>query len=246
MTDAHDQPDPAGDDDGRPRRGGEPVSPAVAMGGRQGERRWPMAAAVVSVGVLQELVPADFRVLPRFVYPIFLLCFLGVLIIGDPGRIDRQRRWLRVTTLLMTGLITVVTAVSAVRLVVGILTNATFSTASQLLIIGGCVSLTNVIAFALWYWDLDAGGAAARAAGSTPIGPAFFFPEMRLPEFVGASWYPKFADYLVLSFNTALAFSPTDVSAIRVWAKLMMIFESLVSLALAALVIARAINILGS
>ena len=69
---------------------------------------------------------------------------------------------------------------------------------------------------------------------------------MRLPELVGASWYPKFADYLVLSFNTALAFSPTDVSAIRVWAKLMMIFESLVSLALAALVIARAINILGS
>ena len=39
--------------------------------GRQGERRWPMAAAVVSVGVLQELVPDDFRVLPRFVYPIF-------------------------------------------------------------------------------------------------------------------------------------------------------------------------------
>ena len=103
-----------------------------------------------------------------------------------------------------------------------------------------------MIAFALWYWDLDAGGAAARAAGSTRIGPAFFFPEMRLPEFVGASWYPKFADYLVLSFNTALAFSPTDVSAIRVWAKLMMIFESLVSLTLAALVIARAINILGS
>jgi hypothetical protein len=93
-----------------------------------------MAAAVVSVGVLQELVPADFRVLPRFVYPIFLLCFLDVLIIGDPGRIDRQRRWLRVTTSLMTGLITVVTAVSSVRLVVGILTNATFSSASQLLI----------------------------------------------------------------------------------------------------------------
>src|SRR5664279_3479435 len=228
VTDAHDRPEPTGDDDGRPRRRGEPVPPAVAAIGRQGERRWPMALAVVSVGVLQELVPADFRVLPRFVYPVFLLCFLGVLILGDPGRIDRQRRWLRVTTLLMTG----------------ILTNATFSTASQLLIIGGCIWLTNVIAFALWYWDLDAGGAAARAAGSTQIGPAFIFPEMHLPEFVPASWYPTFADYLVLSFNTALAFSPTDVSAIRVWAKLMMIFESIVSLALAALVIARAINIL--
>lgn len=205
-----------------------------------------MAAAVVAVAVLHELVPADFRILPAFVYPVFLFCFLAVLIIGDPGRIDRERRWLRVTTFLMIGLITLVTAVSAVRLVVGILTNAAFDTAGQLLLIGACISLTNVIAFALWYWDLDAGGAAARAAGSTRIGPAFLFPEMKLPEYVGTAWYPQFADYLVLSFNTALAFSPTDISAIRTWAKLMMICESLVSLSLAALVIARAINILGT
>ena len=59
----------------------------------------------------------------------FLLCFLGVLIIGDPGRIDRQRRWLRVTTLLMFGLITLATASAAVRLVDGILTDARFTAA---------------------------------------------------------------------------------------------------------------------
>ena len=96
----------------------------------------------------------------------------------------------------------------------------------------------------MMYWDLDGGGAAARAAGSHTTGPAFVFPEMTMPKYVPVSWYPTFADYLALSFNTALAFSPTDVSAVRVWAKLMMIFESIVSLALAALVIARAINIL--
>jgi uncharacterized membrane protein len=199
---------------------------------------------VLSVGVLDELVPADFRVLPAFVYPVLLTCFLLVLIIGDPGRIDRQRRWLRVTTLLMLAQITVATTIAAIRLVIGILTHATFSTASELLITGGCVWLTNVITFALWYWDLDGGGAAARAAASTPADPAFIFPEMTMPEFVPQSWYPKFADYFVLAFNTALAFSPTDVSAIRVWAKLMMLFESVVSLALATLVVARAINIL--
>jgi hypothetical protein len=203
-----------------------------------------MAAAVLSVGVLDELVPADFRVLPAFVYPVLLTCFLLVLIIGDPGRIDRQRRWLRVTTLLMLAQITVATTIAAIRLVIGILTHATFSTASELLITGGCVWLTNVITFALWYWDLDGGGAAARAAASTPADPAFIFPEMTMPEFVPQSWYPKFADYFVLAFNTALAFSPTDVSAIRVWAKLMMLFESVVSLALATLVVARAISIL--
>jgi hypothetical protein len=203
-----------------------------------------MATAVLSVALLQELIPEDFRIMPRFVYPTVLGCFLAVLVIGDPGRIDRERRWLRVTTFLMFGLITLVTATSALRLVAGIFTDATFATASQLLIIGGCIWLTNAIAFALWYWDLDAGGAAARADASHPAAPAFVFPEMTMPQYVPDSWYPTFADYLALSFNTALAFSPTDVSAVRVWAKLMMIFQSMVSLALAALVIARAINIL--
>jgi hypothetical protein len=40
------------------------------------------------------------------------------------------------------------------------------------------------------------------------------------------------------------AFSPTDVSAIKRWAKLLMITEAVVSLGIGALVIARAINIL--
>ncbi len=127
-----------------------------------------MAAAVVSVGFLQEFVPDDFRVLPRFVYPVLLLGFLAVLVLGDPGRIDRQRRWLRVTTLLMFGLITLATAWAATRLVDGILTDARFTAADELLLIGGCIWLINVIAFALWYWDLDGGGAAARAAQSHP------------------------------------------------------------------------------
>jgi hypothetical protein len=55
---------------------------------------------------------------------------------------------------------------------------------------------------------------------------------------------PQFVDYLSLAFWTAMAFSPTDISAIRPWAKLLMMLEAAGSLALAALVIARAINIL--
>jgi hypothetical protein len=37
--------------------------------------------------------------------------------------------------------------------------------------------LSNVIVFGLWYWDLDRGGAAARARGPDRP-PAFVFPEM--------------------------------------------------------------------
>ncbi len=100
-----------------------------------------------------------------------------------------------------------------------------------------------MIAFGLWYWDLDRGGAAARAHHPR-TGPAFVFPEMLHTPYVPAVWMPRFVDYLSLAFWTATAFSPTDTSAIKPWAKLLMIAEACVSLGLGALVIARAVNIL--
>jgi hypothetical protein len=63
-------------------------------------------------------------------------------------------------------------------------------------------------------------------------------------EYVGPGWYPKFLDYLSLSFANAMAFSPTDVSAIKPWAKLMMMAEEVISLLVAILVVSRAVNIL--
>lgn len=214
-----------------------------SIGGRA-ERRWPMVAAALAAGILHQLLPETFRLSPHWVYPAFLVAFLAVLIAGDPGRIDRDRRWLRVTTGLMIALTTTVNAVSAARLVAKILEGRSFESAQQLFATGALVWLINVITFALWFWDLDGGGAAARAAKPTTTNPAFVFPEMTLPEMTTPDWFPQFADYLALSFNTATAFGPTDVSAIKRWAKLMMIGESLISLTLATLVVARAVNIL--
>ena len=86
-------------------------------------------------------------------------------------------------------------------------------------------------------------GAAARALG-TGTAPAFVFPEMSNPELVRDGWYPSFVDYLHHSFSTAMAFSPTDVSAIKPWAKLMMMAEETISVVVGILVVARAVNIL--
>jgi hypothetical protein len=167
-----------------------------------------------------------------------------VLIVGDPGRIDRQARWLRIMTASLIGLITIVNGGSSIRLAIGIFQGEAFANdARNLLAAGSIIWLTNVIAFGLWYWDLDRGGAAARAMGST-ITPAFVFPEMSNPEHVREEWYPAFVDYLHLSFNTAMAFSPTDVSAIKPWAKLMMMAEEAISLIVAVLVVGRAVGIL--
>jgi len=202
-----------------------------------------MASAVLVVAVTHALLPASFRLAPGWSFQLLLAVFLAVLVVGDPGRIDRPRLWLHVVTEVMIAFIAAVNTVSALRLVDDILGRSPFS-ARQLLLIGGVVWLTNVIVFALWFWDLDGGGAAERAVRSSPARLAFIFPEMAHPDRVGAEWSPQFVDYLTMSFNTATAFSPTDVSAIRPWAKLLSMLEAAVSLVVALLVIARAVNIL--
>ncbi len=205
-----------------------------------------MALAVLAAGALRAALPPQLRNGDaRWAFIVVLVTLLAILVIGDPGRIDRDSTWLRVMTGTLIGVISAVNAAAAARLVVGIIDAAKFSTdANVLLASGGAIWLSNVIAFGLWYWDLDRGGAAARARGSGHQ-PAFVFPEMTNPGYVRPGWYPKFLDYLHLSFTTATAFSPTDVSAIKPWAKLTMMAEEAISLLVAILVVSRAVNILG-
>ena len=217
-----------------------------------GEARWPMALAVLAVGFLHAVLPAELRTLPpelggdsRWVYGLVVLVLLGALIIGDPGRIDRQKTWLRVLTISLIALISADNAIEAVRLLVSISSARPFTEdANKLLVAGGAIWLSNVIAFGLWYWALDRGGPAARAHQNPAFSPAFVFPEMLNSQYVTVDWYPKFVDYLHTSFTTATAFSPTDVSAIKPWAKLTMMLEESISLIVAILVIARAVNIM--
>jgi hypothetical protein len=182
---------------------------------------------------------------PAWVVPAVLLGLLAALIIGDPGRIDRQKTWLRIVTGAVIAFVTVTNLLAAVHLVGDIITNNKLfsSNATGLLATGGVIWATNVIAFGLWYWDLDRGDAAARAH-HPQANPAFVFPEMLHTDYVPSTWVPEFPDYLSLAFWTATAFSPTDISAIERWAKLLKMIEAVVSLGIGALVIARAINIL--
>jgi len=204
-----------------------------------------MALAVLAAGGLRAALPPQLRSGDaRWAFIVVIVVLLAILVIGDPGRIDRDSTWLRVLTGSLIGLISAVNAAAAVRLVAGIIGAVKFSNdANVLLASGGAIWLSNVIAFGLWYWDLDRGGAAARARGSGPP-PAFVFPEMDNVQYVGPGWSPKFLDYFHLSFTTAMAFSPTDVSAIKPWAKLMMMAEEAISLVVAILVVSRAVNIL--
>lgn len=204
-----------------------------------------MAAGIIATGALRFMLPVQLRNdISSWAILVLQVVLLAALIIGDPGRIDRQRPWLRILTSVIISIITLVNATAAFRLTVAIIDTKPFTqNAKVLLASGAAVWVTNVIVFGLWFWDLDQGGAAARLKGTGPS-PALLFPEMINAERVGPGWRPSFVDYLYFSFSTATAFSTTDVSPLKKWAKLVLMVEAAISLVVGILVVARAVNIL--
>jgi len=129
------------------------------------------------------------------------------------------------------------------RLVIGLVNGTEGKSAGSLLITGGMIWLTNVIVFALWYWEFDRGGPASRANADRTY-PDFQFVQMATPQLAPPDWEPAFADYLYLAFTNAAAFSPTDVMPMSRWAKMGMTLQAAISIVTVALVVARAVNIL--
>jgi len=209
------------------------------------ERRWPMATAVLVATVLFVVVPHRGRVPGWWVGPVLQLVLLGLLIAQDPGRIDRRSPTLHRLMVALLAIMTLGTVLSVTILAVDVLAGVADVTATALLGRGAAIWVENVIVFSLWYWQFDRGGPAERAA-DMPVPPSFAFPENATPELAPAGWRPTYPDYLYLSFTNATAFSPTDTLPLTRWAKLAMMFQSAVSLITVALVVARAVNVLGS
>jgi len=209
-----------------------------------GERRLPVTLTVVAAIVLQFLLPATFtEPLPPWLMPSLEVALLIGLTIADPDRIERQGPAIRAASIVLIALITAANAVSAVLLIRAILESRAGSSAGPLFATGASIWATNVIAFALWYWEFDRGGPVHRAHG-TRLHPDLMFPQMVSPQLAPPDWEPQFVDYLYLAFTNATAFSPTDVMPLARWAKLTMLVQAAISLGVGALVIARAVNIL--
>jgi len=209
----------------------------------QGEPRWPVSLAVILAIALQVTLPGGVAAHPRWLLPGVELFLLVGIVVANPTRISRRSAQLRTASIALIFVVTAANAWSAARLVDALLHGLATPDPTSLLLTGGSIWLTNVVAFALWYWEMDRGGPAARAHITRPH-PDFLFPQMDSPELAPPDWEPGFVDYLYLSFTNAAAFSPTDVLPLARWAKLTMLVQSAVSLLTVALVIARAVNIL--
>jgi hypothetical protein len=179
------------------------------------------------------------------------LALLIPLIFINPGRLTTETRWSRMASVTLAAVIIVANSVALGFLIRELTSNQTVS-GRDLLLSALQVWLTNMIAFALVFWELDRGGAVARLPSSDqPEGKAdFVFPQddpatAKLALGVANErWIPVFTDYLYMSITNSTAFSPTDTLPLSTRAKALMALESLAAMVTSLLAIARAVNIL--
>ncbi|GIG57080.1 hypothetical protein Lfu02_14520 [Longispora fulva] len=208
-----------------------------------GENRLAASAAVAVMIAAQVALSEELTFQPWWLLPGVECVLLVALFAANPTRFTRESKMIRTASLGLIGVASLITAWAAGRLVWMIATGHAPADPPVLLLNGAGVWVTNVVVFALWFWELDRGGPAARSKARCPD-PDFLFPQMATPNVARKGWHPQFLDYLYVSFTNAAAFSPTDTMPLSRWAKFLMMGQSAVSLITAALVVARAVNIL--
>jgi uncharacterized membrane protein len=136
----------------------------------------------------------------------------------------------RIIAIIFLTLISFINLISLVVVIYGLIHNAHVD-GHQLLLSSVGIYLTNIIVFGIWFWELDNTGKPQTD---------FQFPQSANTH----EWRPTFFDYIYVSVTNATAFSPTDTLPLSHRAKLLMTFQSVVSLVIVVLVTARAVNIL--
>lgn len=200
--------------------------------------------AVIAVGLLHYAMPSALTPGPSWL----TLALAGVMLV--PAVISHRAGRHKLNEVFAYATLGVITLalLAGVVLMVRSLPNHLIAPV-DLLRAASAIWVCNILVFASWYWRLDGGGPYDRARRGAHEDGAFLFPQMTLAKelrrLMGEdTWAPGFVDYLFLAFNTSTAFSPTDVPVLTRWAKVLMMVQSLISLATVALLAARAVNII--
>lgn len=208
------------------------------------ELRWPVFLTIMGTFLLYLVLPDPVRWLPSWVIPVIGLVVVTPLVLLNPHRLSRETTWSRwISVGFALGLV-VVNQVYLVQIVMDLVDGTVDG--PPVLLEASAVWLTNVVAFALLFWELDRGGPVARRVEGMRDASAadFRFPQQDGSPGTDPNWQSVFFDYLFFSLSTMMAFSPTDVMPLTLRAKALMAYEALTGFVLLALVISRAVNIL--
>jgi hypothetical protein len=222
------------------------------------EPRWHASLAVLAAMLLYITLPPKLTIGPVWAAPVIVLIVLIPLSILAPHR-HRETLRSRFWGILLIAIVNFFNLASVLLLIAAFFhpEKATTHSPGLLLRIGSQIWFTNILVFALWFWELDGDGPDARAHANAATefeNADFLFPQMQMliagegrgTTCIDPLWKPQFFDYLYLAFVTATAFSPADVMPLSRWAKALMGAESLISLITIAIVLARAISLIPS
>lgn len=218
-----------------------------------GEPRLPAALAVLTAIALYSLLPNKLLFVPRFAVPGLELLLFIPLLAANPRRMTRGNRALRRLAIALVLLIALSNAVALVLLIRQLVGGHDEQQGATLLLAAGQIWLTNVLVFALAYWELDRGGPVSRTQIARPRLPIADFrfpqdedhdaaPEVAKRSSMKGGWAPGFVDYLYVSVTNSSAFSPTDTMPLSPRAKMLMAVESVSALVLSVLVISYGVG----
>jgi uncharacterized membrane protein len=195
--------------------------------------RWTAILGALAVGLLYLALPDYLTIGPNWL----LLAVVGVLIIPFFFIKKLPHITIRLFALAILAAVTLGLAGSIVLLIYR-LPKATVG--SILLRSAGLLWFSNILVFALWYWEIDGGGPKKRHEMNHQA-VDFMFPQQADGNKTG--WVPHFVDYLFVAFTGSTALSPTDTFPLTRRAKLLMMVEAILSLIIIILLAARAVNI---
>jgi hypothetical protein len=206
--------------------------------------RWGAVATVVAIALLIAILPRRYHLLPTwYAYLTVAVMILPMLVVSVTRG---QGVWLQVERVAEFFAVGFALAVNILNLTIAaynLVENPGNLEPVSLFYTSIGIWTGNVLIFALIYWLVDSGGPEARLAHKLPY-PDFDFPAMDDDVHVPPGWRPGMVDYLFLAFTTSTAFSPTEAMPLTSRAKLLVVFQSTISLVTIAIVAARTINIL--
>ncbi|HEY9734541.1 MAG TPA: hypothetical protein V6C89_21705 [Drouetiella sp.] len=208
------------------------------------EPRWPASAAVLVAICLHLALPKQYIWGPFWLMPLMELAILLPLSMRAPHRVPHEGRLNQFLAFALIIVVNIANFASLILLILMLLYNGKSVTGPELLFSSLGIWITNVIVFALWYWELDSGGPDERMFHAGHCLPDFLFPQMATAGVAANDWRPQFIDYIYVAFTNATAFSPTDTMPLTVKAKILMLCQSAISIITVTLVAARAVNIL--
>ncbi len=203
--------------------------------------KWPVVLALLALGGVYLYLPAGMIVGPRWLLLAIEAPVVIFFIVAHRINLPIRPLHVRALVVAMLGVATLLIALSIAQLLGALLRDRI--KAQPLLGAATGLWASNVLIFALWYWEIDCGGPHRRHA-SAPSEPDFLFPQQSGPDIGPKDWMPEFVDYLFVAFTSATAFSPTDTLPLTRRVKALLMVQELSSLVMVAVLAARAINVL--